>query len=85
MNIEVDLEGCADAAGVWARLLRALAAPDWHGANLDALWDGLTGGLFARPAAITVLGRGAAAAEAEWARIAAVIAEAGVALRREGL
>ena len=25
-------------------LLAALGAPDWHGHNLDALWDSITGG-----------------------------------------
>ena len=24
--------------------LRAVGAPEWHGHNLDALWDSLTGG-----------------------------------------
>jgi RNAse (barnase) inhibitor barstar len=25
-------------------LLRSLGAPNWHGHNLDALWDSITGG-----------------------------------------
>ena len=28
----------------YADLLRALEAPAWHGHNLDALWDSITGG-----------------------------------------
>lgn len=28
----------------YASLLSALGAPDWHGHNLDALWDSITGG-----------------------------------------
>ena len=28
----------------WAALLPALGAPDWHGPNLDALYDGLVAG-----------------------------------------
>jgi RNAse (barnase) inhibitor barstar len=32
------------ADDLWTDLLTALEAPDWHGRNLDALWDSLTGG-----------------------------------------
>lgn len=28
----------------YAAVLRALDAPAWHGHNLDALWDSITGG-----------------------------------------
>lgn len=84
MEIHVALAGCAGTAAVWGRLLAALRAPGWHGANLDALWFGLTGGLLLRPGTVIVTGYGDAAAEAEWARIAAVLAEAGVALQRGG-
>jgi hypothetical protein len=80
----LDLPGCAGAGAVRARLLALPGAPDWHGADLDALRDGLTGGLFPKPATVAVTGRGSPEAEAEGARIAAVLAEAGVALRRGG-
>lgn len=36
------------SAQVYDDLLGWLGAPDWHGRNLDALWDGLTGGLMGR-------------------------------------
>lgn len=82
MEVFVSLSGCAGRTEVWVRLLAALGAPAWHGQGLDALWDGLTGELFPRPAAVVVSGRGDAAAEAEWGRIAGLLAEAGVAPRR---
>ena len=28
----------------YSAYFRAVGAPDWHGRNLDALWDSLTGG-----------------------------------------
>lgn len=30
-------------ASVYEKLLSALGAPDWHGHNLDALWDTVSG------------------------------------------
>ena len=32
------------ASDFYSDYLAAVAAPEWHGHNLDALWDSLTGG-----------------------------------------
>ncbi|MFB2532258.1 barstar family protein [Paracoccus sp. p4-l81] len=61
---QVTFHAC-DWAGpeqVYGDLLDWLGAPAWHGRNLDALWDGLTGGLHRRgpPYAIRVTGISAA-------------------------
>ena len=34
---------------IWPDLLRALEAPDWHGHNLDALWDTIREGASQMP------------------------------------
>ncbi len=81
--VEVDLTGCADEAALWSRLLAALGAPDWHGRNLDALWDGLTGSLFPRPAALVVRGR-VPALEVRLSAILTVFDRAGIPVRRDG-
>ena len=50
---------CLTADDVYQRLLELLDAPDWHGRNLDALWDSLTSdtnGLLP-PYVIEVVGR----------------------------
>lgn len=42
MRIELECTGWADKATAWEAVLSTLAAPDWHGRNLDALLDGLS-------------------------------------------
>ena len=42
--VQCDLVGCATDEDVFERVLAALKAPDWHGRNLDALWDSIAGG-----------------------------------------
>jgi RNAse (barnase) inhibitor barstar len=52
-------EGWATPDDVYAALLSSLEAPNWHGHNLDALWDSITGGDINRinpPFAIRVMG-----------------------------
>jgi RNAse (barnase) inhibitor barstar len=41
--VRCDLAGCATSEDVYAKILAGLQAPDWHGRNLDALWDSVTG------------------------------------------
>lgn len=42
--IRLDARGWQQREDFWAALLSALGAPDWHGPNLDALYDGLVAG-----------------------------------------
>ncbi|PCG15209.1 MAG: hypothetical protein DI530_16370 [Sphingomonas sp.] len=42
--IRLDARGWHDRDDLWRDLLAGLGAPDWHGANLDALYDGLVAG-----------------------------------------
>ncbi len=42
--IRLDARDWRTRADFWAALLPALGAPDWHGPNLDALYDGLVAG-----------------------------------------
>lgn len=42
--IRLDAHGWQRREDFWAALLPALGAPDWHGPNLDALYDGLVAG-----------------------------------------
>ncbi|WP_341208158.1 barstar family protein [uncultured Sphingomonas sp.] len=42
--ISLDARDWHCRADFWAALLPALGAPDWHGPNLDALYDGLVAG-----------------------------------------
>ena len=39
----VDFAGCGTREELWEALRAAVEPPDWFGANLDALWDLLTG------------------------------------------
>jgi RNAse (barnase) inhibitor barstar len=43
---EINLNGAPwqDATDFYTDLLKALEAPEWHGRNLDALWDSITAG-----------------------------------------
>ena len=43
---EIHLDGRAwqSADDFYVAYLKAVGAPEWHGHNLDALWDSLTGG-----------------------------------------
>ena len=42
--VHCDLAGCTTSQDVYERVLSVLDAPDWHGRNLDALWDSVAGG-----------------------------------------
>ena len=37
----IDARHCEDEDALWTALLSGLQAPNWHGHNLDALWDSL--------------------------------------------
>ena len=41
-RISIDISSCRTAEQFYSVLLSALQAPDWHGYNLDALWDSIT-------------------------------------------
>lgn len=73
----VDFQGCSSATDVHERIRRGLKLPDYYGANLDALWDCLTG-MIGLPAFIYVSGarEAAADAQAEISRALAVLEEA---------
>ena len=43
-RIYIDVSGCRTTETFYRMLLSELGAPDWHGHNLDALWDSITGG-----------------------------------------
>ncbi|TRD14311.1 barstar family protein [Paenimaribius caenipelagi] len=57
-TLKVDVADCLTADDVYERLLAALHAPDWHGHNLDALWDSITSDIngLAPPYSIAVKG-----------------------------
>lgn len=42
-TLKMDVSECKTVDDVYRRLLVILDAPDWHGRNLDALWDGIIG------------------------------------------
>jgi RNAse (barnase) inhibitor barstar len=41
-RISIDISSCKTVDDFYCILLSALEAPDWHGRNLDALWDSVT-------------------------------------------
>lgn len=41
-KISLDSDGCQTPDDFYDILLSALEAPEWHGRNLDALWDSIT-------------------------------------------
>ena len=41
-TLKIDVSDCMTTDDVYRRLLAILDAPDWHGRNLDALWDSIT-------------------------------------------
>ena len=41
-RISIDISGCETVNDFYGILLSSLDAPDWHGRNLDALWDSIT-------------------------------------------
>ena len=43
-DIHLDGRSWQSADDFYAAYLTAVGAPEWHGHNLDALWDSLTGG-----------------------------------------
>jgi hypothetical protein len=42
-EIELDGQGWTAVDDFYSSYLAAVGAPEWHGHNLDALWDSLTG------------------------------------------
>jgi RNAse (barnase) inhibitor barstar len=43
-EIHLDGRSWQSVDDFYVAYLRAVGAPEWHGHNLDALWDSLTGG-----------------------------------------
>ncbi|HSF63461.1 MAG TPA: barstar family protein [Paracoccaceae bacterium] len=84
-QIVLDAGGWRTVADGWDALLAALEAPGWHGRNLDALADSLSGGVngVAPPFALCLTGTAALPPDvAAWLdRVAEVFAEAGPAVR----
>jgi RNAse (barnase) inhibitor barstar len=39
LKLTIDVSKCAHTLDVYGVLLAQLGAPEWHGKNLDALWD----------------------------------------------
>lgn len=87
-QIVLDTGGWQTVADGWYALLAALDAPGWHGRNLDALADSLSGGVngVEPPFALHLTGTAALPPDvAAWLdRVAEVFADSGpgVALRR---
>lgn len=42
--IEINAARCQSVEDFYRLLLAELGAPEWHGHNLDALWDSITAG-----------------------------------------
>lgn len=84
-QISVDASDWRNAADGWDAILAALEAPAWHGRNLDALADSLSGGVngVEAPFALHLTGTAALPPDvAAWLdRVAQVFAEAGPDLR----
>jgi hypothetical protein len=80
-QIVLDAGGWQGVAEGWAAVLAALEAPVWHGRNLDALADSLSGGINGVEPPFTLHLTGTAALPPEVAawldRVAVVFAEAG--------
>lgn len=57
-KLSIDLSNCQSVEHLFASLLSALGAPDWHGHNLDALWDSITSDInrVSPPYSIEILG-----------------------------
>ena len=80
-TIRLDASGWRCTEDMWGALLPALRAPDWHGHNLNALWDSLVGGdINATEPPFRVVVAGAAGMPAEvadcLARVAVLFEEA---------
>ena len=54
--ITLDARGWQEFRDIYAALLPALGAPDWHGPNLDAVYDALVAGHYrvAPPFVVTI-------------------------------
>jgi RNAse (barnase) inhibitor barstar len=77
-RIDLDAQGWAVPADLWADLLPRLGTPDWLGGNLDALYDGLVAGHLGVPLPLRVHVANAAgsALEGYLARVAQVFEDA---------
>ena len=77
-TLRLDAEGWNSAEDVWSALLASLEAPTWHGRNLDALGDSLSGGDLngvKAPLSFEIhhLDKASLAAQSELARIKALV------------
>lgn len=56
-EITLDAAAWQDFRDIYAALLPALGAPDWHGPNLDAVYDALVAGHYRVAPPLTVIVR----------------------------
>nr|WP_247648227.1 barstar family protein [Pantoea sp. Acro-807] len=82
MTIDIDFATLRDRAAFYQALNAQSGAPAAVGANLDALWDWLTGGM-ALPATICLIHAEQAAQQAEFAPVLALLEEAAQLLEGE--
>lgn len=82
LTIDIDFATLRDRAAFYQALNGQSGAPAVVGANLDALWDWLTGGM-ALPATICLIHAEQAAQQAEFAPVLALLEEAAQLLEGE--
>lgn len=60
-QLSVDVSQCITVDEFYSVFLRALRAPEWHGRNLNALWDSITSDIndVMPPYVVVVSGSGA--------------------------
>jgi RNAse (barnase) inhibitor barstar len=82
-KIVLDAAGWRTTDDFFAALLAELGAPSWHGHNLDALYDGLSGGINAVEPPFAVEVRNREGLPAEFGALFAGVAEVFADARRE--
>lgn len=82
-TISLDAAKWRSTADFFATLLPELGAPSWHGRNLDALYDSLSGGIneVEPPFAVTVYNTGGLSSE--FVRLFSEVADVFADARRE--
>lgn len=82
LTIDIDFATLRDRAAFYQALNAQSGAPAAAGANLDALWDWLTGGM-SLPATLCLIHADQAAQQAEFAPVLALLEEAAQLLEGE--